>query len=77
MSEYKERQEDEVEFLQAVFFNPGDFQDLRKNDSWKVRRFLMHNMNVDIEEMHYNYVFLGWSSPRDTPNTSTPEEYGR
>lgn len=32
---YEERQEDEVDFLQAVF--PGDFQDLRVNDSWKVR----------------------------------------
>ena len=32
---YEERQEDEVEFLQAVF--PGDFQDLRKQDAWKVR----------------------------------------
>ena len=32
---YEERQEDEVEFLQAVF--PGDFQDLRMNDTWKVR----------------------------------------
>ena len=47
MSEYKERQEDEVEFLQAVFFNPGDFQDLRKNDSWKVRRFPYAYMDVD------------------------------
>ena len=33
---YEERQEDEVDFLQAVF--PGDFQDLRVNDSWKVRQ---------------------------------------
>ena len=33
-SSYEERQEDEVEFLHAVF--PGDFQDLRMNDSWKV-----------------------------------------
>ena len=32
---YEERQEDEVEFLQAVF--PGDFQDLRHQDAWKVR----------------------------------------
>ena len=31
---YEERQEDEVEFLQAVF--PGDFQDLRHQDAWKV-----------------------------------------
>ncbi len=31
---YEERQEDEVEFLQAVF--PGDFEDLRRNDPWKV-----------------------------------------
>ena len=34
MDDYEERQEDEVEFLQAVF--PGDFQDLRLNDPWKV-----------------------------------------
>lgn len=32
---YQERQEDEVEFLQAVF--PGDFEDLRKADPWDVR----------------------------------------
>ncbi len=32
---YEERQEDEVEFLQAVF--PGDFEDLRKADPWNVR----------------------------------------
>ena len=31
---YQNRQEDEMEFLQAVF--PGDFQDLRKNDPWDV-----------------------------------------
>lgn len=31
---YQERQEDEIEFLQAVF--PGDFLDLRKNDPWDV-----------------------------------------
>ena len=31
---YEERQEDEVEFLQAVF--PGDFEDLRNKDTWKV-----------------------------------------
>jgi len=35
---YEERQEDEVDFLQAVF--PGDFQDLRVNDSWKVRQHI-------------------------------------
>ncbi|XP_064390621.1 eIF-2-alpha kinase GCN2-like isoform X2 [Halichondria panicea] len=33
---YVERQEDEVEFLCAVF--PGDCQDLRVNDKWKVDR---------------------------------------
>ena len=31
---YGERQEDEVEFLEAMF--PGDFRDLRDDDSWKV-----------------------------------------
>lgn len=31
---YEERQEDEVNFLQAVF--PGDFRDLRHADPWKV-----------------------------------------
>ena len=36
LSSYEERQEDEVEFLQAVFPNPGDFQDLRLHDTWKV-----------------------------------------
>ena len=36
LSEYTERQEDEVAFLQAVFPNPDDFQDLRLKDSWKV-----------------------------------------
>lgn len=36
LTAYEERQEDEVEFLQAVFSNPGDFQDLRQHDSWKV-----------------------------------------
>ena len=39
MSSYGERQEDEVEFLQAVFPNPGDFQDLRNNDPWKVTNY--------------------------------------
>ena len=37
---YEERQEDEVDFLQAVF--PGDFQDLRVNDSWKVHACQRH-----------------------------------
>ena len=32
---YQERQEDEVEFLQAVF--PEGFLDLRQNDPWDVR----------------------------------------
>ena len=36
---YQERQEDEMEFLQAVF--PGDFQDLRKNDPWDVSLVLI------------------------------------
>ena len=36
LDNYKTRQEDEVDFLEAVFSNPGDFQDLRKNDTWKV-----------------------------------------
>ena len=31
---HEERQEDEVECLQFVFMN--DFEDLRKQDSWKV-----------------------------------------
>ena len=31
---YQQRQEDEIEFLQAVF--PEGFVDLRKNDSWDV-----------------------------------------
>lgn len=35
---YEERQEDEVEFLQAVF--PGDFEDLRNKDTWKVGLWL-------------------------------------
>ena len=39
---YEERQEDEVDFLQAVF--PGDFQDLRVNDSWKVRQPHPHTL---------------------------------
>lgn len=34
--ENEERQEDEVEFLQAVFPNPGDCLDLRQKDTWKV-----------------------------------------
>jgi hypothetical protein len=33
---YQERQEDEVEFLQAVF--PEGFQDMRKSDPWDVKR---------------------------------------
>ena len=36
VSDYVERQEDELEFLQAVFPNPGEFQDLRLKDTWKV-----------------------------------------
>lgn len=36
MSGHEERQEDEVEFLQAVFPNPGDCVDLRQKDTWKV-----------------------------------------
>lgn len=42
LSSYEERQEDEVEFLQAFFPNPGDFQDLRQNDKWKVS----HNLEL-------------------------------
>jgi len=36
LSDYAERQEDEVAFLQAVFPNPDSFQDLRLKDTWKV-----------------------------------------
>ena len=35
---YQERQENEVEFLQAMF--PDDFMDLRKNDPWDVSTHL-------------------------------------
>ena len=37
MAGYSERQEDEVEFLQAVF-PAGEFDDLRLKDPWKVER---------------------------------------
>ena len=36
MEGYSERQEDEVDFLQAVF-PAGKFEDLRLKDPWKVR----------------------------------------
>ena len=35
MSVYSERQEDEIEFLQAVF-PAGELEDLRLKDPWKV-----------------------------------------
>ena len=35
MEGYSERQEDEIEFLQAVF-PAGEFEDLRLKDPWKV-----------------------------------------
>ena len=47
---YEERQEDEVEFLQAVF--PGDFEDCRLNDSWKVGtvvRVAMASLSIPSE----------------------------
>ena len=34
-SQYSERQEDEIEFLQAVF-PAGELEDLRLKDPWKV-----------------------------------------
>ncbi len=53
LTAYEERQEDEVEFLQAVFFNPGDFQDLRKNDTWKVVKCICYlAMRRDINYVH-------------------------
>jgi hypothetical protein len=36
MSVYSERQEDEIEFLQAVF-PAGELEDLRLKDPWKAR----------------------------------------
>ena len=40
MEGYSERQEDEVDFLQAVF-PAGEFEDLKLNDPWKVRARVM------------------------------------
>ena len=40
---YQGRQEDELEFLQAMF--PGDCEDLRKNDAWDVRA------NLELADM--------------------------
>lgn len=52
LTAYEERQEDEVEFLQAVFF-AGDFQDLRKNDTWKVVKCICYlAMRRDINYVH-------------------------
>ncbi len=39
LSSFEERQEDEVEFLKAVFPNSEDFKDLRLNDTWKVKPY--------------------------------------
>ena len=52
-SEYVERQEDELEFLQAVFPNPGDFQDLRRGDTWKVKSYY-HIILIEFS----NYIFF-------------------
>ncbi len=46
LSNYEERQEDEVEFLQSFFPNPGDFQDLRQKDTWKVIGVLNPQLTV-------------------------------
>ena len=40
-NEMEERQNDELEFLQAVFGD--DFRDLRKNDAWQVTCGCIHN----------------------------------
>ena len=36
----KERQEDELQVLQAVFM--GDYEDLRTKDAWKVMKLCSH-----------------------------------
>ena len=51
MSGYSERQEDEIEFLQAVF-PAGELEDLRLKDPWKVFNkriaiFINESMRLD------------------------------
>lgn len=61
LSSYKDRQEDEVEVLQAVFFNPGDFQDLRENDNWKVNTIVIAIVilcRVSIAICDFNIRFI-------------------
>ena len=50
MEGYSERQEDEVDFLQAVF-PAGEFEDLRLKDPWKVRAVDMISDFNDKDKM--------------------------
>ena len=48
MSDLKERQEDELQVLQAVFMS--DYEDLRTKDAWKVIKQGTHGMNGEKEK---------------------------
>ena len=50
MEGYSERQEDEVDFLQAVF-PAGEFEDLKLKDPWKVRAGVMISDFSDKNKM--------------------------
>ena len=56
MEGYNERQEDEVDFLQAVF-PAGEFEDLRLKDPWKVRAGEMISDFNDKDKMTADEYF--------------------
>jgi len=45
----KERQDDEIQVLQAIFMD--DFHDLRQKDAWKVRTFF-NTLNLFTEKFN-------------------------
>ena len=74
LSSYEERQEDEVEFLQAFFPNPGDFQDLRQNDKWKVSFLLRTSYNIDFFLIQFSNLVAKVRRPPEIVLTLVPQK---